>query len=128
MAALSGTAGSVAWTTSGTASFGEITEWSLAINMDPVETTSFGDSWADFVASIRTATGSFTGNFDRNDTAQGSAIAYALAGSAVNLRLYAGTSYFGGSAYITGLEPAITIAGKADVAYNFQSVGAWTLT
>lgn len=128
MAPISGTAGSVVIVAGGTSVVGEIAEWSASFVMDPVETTAFGDNWMEFVASVRGVTGSFQGNWDRSDAVQGSVIAYQMAGSALTLRLYAGTSYYSGSAFLTGMEPAISQKGKGDVAFNFTGNGAWTLT
>ena len=125
MAAISGTAGSV---TIGTVLVGEIAEWSLDIGHSPVEVTAFGDNWQEYIPSLRNATGSFAGNFDTSDTAQTTLINSMLGGSAVALRCYVGTAkYFNaGTAYLTGLSPSISVAGKADVSYSFQVSGAVT--
>lgn len=129
MAPLTGTAGSVVTTTGGTTVIGELSEWALDISMSPVETTAFGDNWAEYIPSIRNATGSFAGNFDPADAAQGTMISSALGGSAVGLRLYAsGSKYFNlPTVYITGLSPSISQAGKADISYSFQNSGSATL-
>lgn len=129
MAALSGTAGSVVYTTGGTTNVGEIAEWSLDISHSPVETTAFGDNWADYVPSIRNATGSFSGNFDSTDTAQTSLINAMLGGSAVAMRFYVSPSkYFNvGTAYLTGMSPAISQTGKADQSFTFQVSAPVTL-
>lgn len=129
MAALSGTAGSVVYTTGGTTNVGEIAEWSLDISHSPVETTAFGDNWADYVPSIRNATGSFSGNFDSTDTAQAALINAMLGGSAVALRCYVSSSkYFNvGTAYLTGMSPAISQTGKADNSFTFQVSAPVTL-
>ena len=127
MAALSGTGGSVLV---GTALCGEISEWSLDISHSPVETTAFGDNWAEYVPSIRNATGSFGGNFDPADTTQTVLINSMLGGSAVALKLYvSGTKYFTlGTAYLTGMSPSINQAGKADVTYAFQNAAPVVFT
>lgn len=123
MAALSGTAGSVVYMTGGTTVVGEIAEWSLDLSHSPVDATAFGNNWAKYVPSIRNATGSFQGNFDSADSAQASLISAMLAGSAVAFRLYvSGTKYFNvGTAYLTGLGPAISQTGKGDAAFSFQN-------
>lgn len=125
---LSGTAGSVVYTTGGTTTVGEISEWSLDLSMSPVETTAFGDNWARYLPSIRNATGSFAGNFDPADAMQTNLVNAMLAGSAIALRLYvSGSKYFNlGTAYVTGLSPSISQAGKADVSYAFQNSGPAT--
>ena len=66
----SGTAGSVVYMTGGTALVGAIGEWSLSLSHSPVETTTFGEGWQNYIPSIRGFTGSFSGNFDQSDTQQ----------------------------------------------------------
>lgn len=125
MAAISGTAGSV--TAAGTV-IGEMAEWALDLAHSPVETTAFGDSWQDYVPSLRGATGSFSGNFDHTNAVQTALINTMLGGSAVALKLYVdATKYFNvGTAYLTGQNNAVSVAGKADVGWNFQVSGPVT--
>ena len=129
MAALSGTAGSVVYTTGGTTLVGEISEWRMDVTMAPVETTAFGQSWNTFIPSTRGATGSFSGNFDPNNAVQGSVISAMLGGSAIALRLYASNSkYFNiGTAYVNSMGPAISQKGKGDVQFGFTVSDALTL-
>jgi len=125
MPALSGTAGSV---TIGTVPVGEIAEWSLDLRHSPVDVTAFGDNWERYVPSIRGATGSFSGNFDDADAAQSTLRNSMLGGSAVALRLYVSPNkYFNvGTAYLTGMSPAVSVAGKADTGHDFQVSGPVT--
>lgn len=126
--ALSGTAGSVAYMTGGTAKVGSIAEWSLDLSHSPVETTAFGDQWQEYIPSIRNATGSFSGNFYDGDSAQASLVSAMLGGSAVAFRLYVGTAkYFNiGTAYLTGHGPSISNDGKAETSFDFQVSGPVT--
>jgi hypothetical protein len=128
MGAYSGTAGSVVYLTGGTTLVNEIAEWSLDIAMSPVETTAFGDQWADFVPSIRNATGSFSGNWEGTAAAQSSLETAMLGGVAVALRLYvAGTTYYNvPTAYLTGQGNSVSQTGKADVSWDFQAAAAVT--
>lgn len=125
MAALSGTAGSVV--AAGTV-VGEMAEWSLDLSHSPVEVTSFGDNWQEYIASIRGATGSFSGNFDSADTMQGVLVNSMLGGSAVALKLYVSTTkYFNiGTALLTGQTNGISVAGKGEASWNFQVSGPVT--
>ena len=127
MAALSGTAGSIV--AAGTA-VGEMAEWSLDIGHSPVQVTAFGDVWEEYIPSLRNATGTFSGNFDTSNTVQTALTNAMLGGSAVALSFYVSpTKYFAaGTAYLTGMSPAISVAGKADVSYNFQASGPVTFT
>ena len=129
MAALSGTAGSAVYMTGGTAVIGEVSEWTLTLGMDPVETTAFGDNWDEFLPSVRNASGSFMGNFDPADAQQLSLVNAFLGGSAIALRLYtSGAKYWNiGTAYQTGLENAISQKGKSDASYSFTVSGPVTL-
>ena len=86
---ISGTAGSVVYMTGGTTVVGEITEWNLDLSMSPVEVSAFGDNWKRSIPSIRAASGSFSGNFAGDDTAQTSLRNAMLGGSAIALRLLA---------------------------------------
>lgn len=129
MAALSGTAGSVIYMTGGTTLVGEIAEWRLDVSMSPVETTVFGNSWNQFIPSTRGATGTFSGNFDPANGAQGSVVAAMMGGSAIALRMYvSGTKYFNiGTAYVNSMGPGISQKGKADIQFGFTASDAVTL-
>ena len=125
MAGFSGTAGSV---TVGTVLIAGISEWSLDISMSPVETTDFSDSWDSFVPSTRTATGSFSGNFQLSDTGFTTLQNSMLGGSAIALRLYMNaTKYWNiGTAYLSGFSPSISQKGKGEISFNFQNSGPIT--
>ncbi len=128
MAALSGTAGSVVYTTGGDTTVGNISEWSLDLSHSPVEVTAFGDDWQLYVPSIRGATGSFSGNFDHADTPQTDLLDDVLDGTAFGLRLYMDASkyFLIGTAYITGMSPSTSQAGKSDISFDFQVSDAVT--
>jgi hypothetical protein len=129
MAATSGTAGSVVYMTGGTTLVGEIAEWRMDFTMSPVETTAFGQAWNTHIPSTRGATGSFSGNFDPANGAQGSVVAAMLGGSAVALRLYVNTTkYFNvGTAYINSMGPGISQKGKGDIQFGFTASDTVTL-
>jgi uncharacterized membrane protein len=126
--ALSGTAGSVAYITGGTAAVGSIKEWSLSLTHNPVETSAFSDEWQTFIASLRGATGSFAGNGDVNDATHTSLRNAMMGGSAVALRFYNGPDWFweAGTAYLTGNERSISNEGKLELSYDFTVSGAIT--
>lgn len=126
MAQLSGTAGSVV---AGTVTVGEISEWSLNLSASTVDVTAFGDNWIEKIVSVRDASGSFSGNMDLADTAQGTLINSMLGGSAVALKLYASaTKYWNvGTAFVTGMGPAISQTGKGEISFDFETSGPVTL-
>ena len=129
MAANSGTAGSVVYMTGGTTVVGEIAEWRADFSMSPVETTTFGDAWNEFIPSTRGATGSFSGNLDPADAVQGSVISAMLGGSAIALRLYINTTKYWniGTAYVNSMGPGISQKGKGDVQFGFTVSGPVSL-
>lgn len=126
MAAISGTAGSVVYVSGGTPVIDELTEWSLSIANDTVETTAWGDTWKEFLPLIPGATGSFSGNHSHGSVQLGLGTALAT-GTLVGLKLYLNaTQGYSGSAYLTGQNPATSITGKADTSYDFTMSGAVT--
>lgn len=124
MAVFSGTAGSVVIIVSGTAAVQGINEWSLDIQSPTVEVTEFGQTWDQFVPSVRNWTGSFSGN---KHNAVNSVDNSVLGGSVVTVQFYeSATKYWAGSAYITGMSPSLSLKGKGDITYNIQGHGAIT--
>lgn len=129
MAALSGTLGSIVFTTGGTTVVGEMKEWSLDMQMDTPDATAFGDTWREFVSGIKTWTGSFSGNFDGSDSAQTSLRSAFLAGSVCSYRFAVDSShYFAGSALINGQSPSTSFDGLATTEFSIQGTGALTYT
>lgn len=124
MTAASGTIGSVIYTTGGTTTVDEIAEWALDISHGPVDSTAFGDNWADYVPSVRNATGSFSGNFDPDDAGQSSLVNAMLGGSALGLKLYLGSAlnFDVQTAYLTELAPAVSVDGEVETGFSFQAI------
>ena len=127
MAALSGTAGSVVYTTSGTTLIVGMREWSLDFSMDPPDVSRFGVAWRVFIQGIREYSGSFGGLVD-TDASYVTLRNAALGGSVVALRLYEGTSTYWniGTAYLTGMSPSTSYEGAAEVSFDFQGSDALT--
>lgn len=124
MAALSGTAGSVFI---GTVQIGELREWNIEPSMDPVDTSAFGDTWAEFIASIKKWTGSAQGNWLPSDAGQTAMKNAFTGGSVIGFAgAYAGGSV-SGSALITSMPIALTLDGKGDIEYQLQGTGPLTL-
>ncbi len=128
MAAFSGIMGSVTSSTGGTILVAGISEWTLDMSMSTVETTAFGETWDSKVPSVRTATGSFSGNREQTDTGATALMNSFLGGSAVILRLYEdATKYFLiGTAYFTSYSPTVSVKGKGELSYNFDVSGPVT--
>lgn len=128
MSELSGTAGSVVLydASAGTAAIIGVSEWSIDFTNNTVETTAFGDTWADRISGIKDWGGSFSGNRD-TDTSQTTLVNGALAGSVMGFRFYdAAATYWSGSAILNGFGPSIAVDGKGDVSFDFEGKGALT--
>ena len=128
MATFSGTAGSVVYSFAGSVLIEGIGEWSLDFSMSPPEATTFGDSNDVYVPSVRTATGSFSGNADTTSSGQDTIQAKFLNGDVRSLRLYESASkYFDcGTISFTGLSDTVSVKGKGETSYNFQVHGLIT--
>ena len=128
MAAFSGTAGSVTAFSSPSLLTG-ITEWSFDLSMSPVESTAFGDVWEESVNSVRSATGSFSGNWSDSLTG-GEAIVLAdiLGGIGFRLDLWesAAVRWTLGTCFLTGVNNSINVKGKSELTYNFTAQGIVT--
>ena len=125
MGALSGTAGSVVYFNGIDNVIGEIGEWSLDLSATPVDVTAFGDTSERFVQNLARATGSFSGNLDPSNGAQGSVRSDFLNGANVRLLFhYTGSDYVDAiKAHVTGISPTVSVDGKPDVSYDFQVTG-----
>jgi len=128
MPAFSGTAGSVTTFTGGTILALGIAEWTLDGSMSPVESTSFGNQWDEYVPSVRNATGSFSGNREQTDSGQSALVTSYLGGSVLALRLYENATKYWliSTAYITGMSPTVSVKGKGDMSFTFQVSGPVT--
>ncbi len=111
----------------GANSVAEINKWSLNISADKIPVHKFGDQWQNFLASLRGATGSLSGNWDMTDTNGQVALQNAvLAGNPVTLDLYTNaTNKYSGSAL---LDEAVDTDNTKEVAisFNFTFTGAVT--
>lgn len=125
MTALSGLAGSVIWFDGSDAVVGEIAEWSLDLSGAVVAVTAFGDGDDRYVPNLARATGTFSGNFDPEDSGQ-AAMRSALAnGTPVRLILASTAADYVDTlaAFVTGGKPAIGVSGKVQMSYDFQVRG-----
>lgn len=129
MAVLSGTSGSVVIGAFGVGvEVAEIRSWTLTVEANTVDTTTFGESWTDHTLSILNWTGTFSGFEDTGDAMQSSMYSQMTAGSAfiVNFVLdnTAGTpSRYSGTAVMTGKTVEHTFDGVAQTVFNVRGVG-----
>lgn len=130
MAGASGLFGSVVLTTGGTTRVEGIGEWSLDVAMTTQEVSEFGDQWKVRLQGQREATFSFGPNGIAGTATQKTLRDYMLAGSAVGLRLYeTETNYWTiGTAWLTGMNRAINVAGKLETGFDGEASGSITYT
>lgn len=124
--AITGTGGSA---NIGANKIAEIANWSLDMEADDVDTTTFdSNGWKEFLAGLKEWSGSMEGNFKANDTnGQKAILAAWLAGTPLTLNLkVSSTITFSGSAYV---KPSIEVPvdDKASFSCDFQGTGVLTL-
>lgn len=108
----------------------EITNWSLDMSADDIDTTSFdSEGWRERIQGIKEWSGSFEGNFKPDDDQGQAALINAwLNGEKVTLELQVNaTVKFSGDALVT---PSIEMPAddKAGFSCDFQGTGPLALT
>lgn len=126
MAHISGKVGQVDATGAGAATETVgIKSWTLDYVVDTLETTDFDDAGIKtYIVGCSGWSGSFEGYKDTTPVG--------LAGAAITMKLHessvATTSYWTGSAFITGIHVNTSHDGIVTYAYDFQGTGALTIT
>ncbi len=129
MAAVSGKGGTILY---GGVSVASLNNWSLDIDTNMLEVTSFTTSnvvWRTFAAGLNGASGSVSGFWDSASTAQDDMRTNSLvpASAAVVLELDQTVGgKFSGTAFLSRQSPSASIDGTADVSYDLQFTGAVT--
>jgi len=103
-----------------------IDSWSLNPAIGTAEVTAYGDSAKAFISTIREWTVTCGGTLDKSDAKQDAALdqfASTASSTSWTLRLYDSTSYWTGSAYLTGATINSQVGDKVSVTYNFQGTG-----
>jgi predicted secreted protein len=124
MAVLTGLTGSIGI---GSSKVAETSDWKVDYSADMLESTSFGgDGTKTFLPGLKEWNGSTNSNFDQTDTTGQKAMQDAfLNGTSVALKLYVdATHYYGGTAYIKKISPAVQVNQIVKVAFDFQGSGA----
>lgn len=120
MAVLKGYAGNIK---AGTTVIGEMSDWSLDVNADIVDTSAFGDEWKTKVATQKDWSGSCNGRLDTSDSGQ-SALTI---GADVTMNFYVdSTHYYSGNAVVESISRSAAVAGTVDVTFNFTGNGELT--
>jgi len=104
----------------GTSTIGEMSEWTLDVSADIVDTSAFGDEWKKKTSTQKDWTGSCTGRLDPGDAGQ---TALAI-GSEVTLNFYVdATHYFSGAAVVESISRSAAVADLVTVTFNFTGNG-----
>lgn len=124
MAAAAGKDGSV---DVGANTVAELSEWSLDVSQDLLESHSFGDDWKENIGGLREWSGSASGSWDMSDTNGQKALQDALLSTvatvSLTLNVNASNAY-SGDAYITSINVGAAVDGKVEVTFNFQGNGS----
>jgi hypothetical protein len=115
----------ISTTGSGNASSITQTEWTLNMNTDKVEVTSFGDANKTYVQGLKDIQGTLAGFWDDSD-----AKLFTAADSTDGIKMYlypssdAPTKYFYGPAW---LDASINtgVSGAVAISANFSANGSW---
>lgn len=108
-----------------------IDTWSLNNTIETVDVTSYSDNTRVRKQTFRDWTAEVSGTLDRSDAQQAALLDQFEDGTlaAVNLRLYTGSSsYYGGSAIISGGSIESAVADRVNVSFSFQSAGDLSYT
>lgn len=107
----------------------EITNWSLDIEADMLESTNFDSSgWRQYVAGLKGWSGSFEGEWKMSDTTGQKALQDALlGGTTVSIKLDVnGTNNYTGTAYISTQGVETPVDDLVTVNFDYQGSGALT--
>lgn len=111
---------------------GNLQSATLTMNIGTVDTTGFGDTWAEYIALVKSWGLSVTCAYDNVDAGVAILQTEFMSGDCVQTSLCmfvntaATTSYFLGDSIITGFS--LSIAGPDTVTLTFLGNGALTLT
>ena len=129
MGTLKGYSGSV---TAGGTAIGEIRNYSLNISSDVQEVSTLGSAWAKNTSTLKRWTGSLEAHFDVADSGQDSLRAGLLAGTAVDVVLFAGGTSgagnvsYSGSLVIESMDITNDVAGIVTVSISGTGNGELT--
>jgi predicted secreted protein len=111
----------------------DITSWSLDVDRDKKEITSFADSnlpWRDYVGGLVGASGKLEGNLNMGDTTGQLALWQSLTSDTpLSMSFYTDATHnFAGSILITKFSPKAPIDDLETVGYDFTVTAAVTYT
>jgi predicted secreted protein len=107
----------------------EITNWTLDIEADMLESTNFdSNGWREYIAGLKGWTGSFEGQWKMSDINGQKALQDALlGGTTVSIKLDVnGTNNYTGSAFISTQGIETPVDDIVSVSFDFQGTAALT--
>ncbi len=109
----------------GGVTIGEMSDWSLDVSADIVDTSAFSDEWKKKVGTQKDWTGNCSGRLDTTNAGQSALIV----GSEVTLQFYIDDiHYYEGDAIVESISRSAAVAGTIDVTFNFTGNGELTYT
>ena len=126
MAVFSGNRGMVY---AGAAQVANVTNWSLTVEADNLDSSAMGTEWRTFITGIKQWSGTIDAHWDLTNDAQ-KALFDALTGSTlVSLKLYIdSTKNFSGDAMITSADTTVPFDGIETITFNYQGNGELTMS
>lgn len=130
MAAISGKKALVEY--GGAVFVNNIDQWSLDVENDMLDTTSFTTAalqWRSFIAGLSQWSGGIGGNFDAASTAQNDLRTNTLTPTTAQIRLYfdsSGGANLRGSVLLRRASFGAEVSGKGTAGYDFQGTGTLT--
>ncbi len=122
MAVLKGYSGNIK---SGTTTIGEMSDWSLDVNADIVDTSAFGDEWKKKTATQKDWSGSCSGRLYPADAGQTAL----TIGADVTMRFYVDSShYYSGAGIVESISRSASVGGVIEVTFNFTGNGELSYT
>ncbi len=113
---------------------GELSEWTIDVELETDEDTEFQDDWKTHLVGLASWSGSMSGSFDPSDTYQKEIhdliVASTPTGSVADARFQLEDSgdYYSGTIIINSASIGAGIAGKVTAEYGFIGTGALTCT
>ena len=109
----------------------ETSNWSLDISTDTIDVTAHGDEWREFIAGLRSWSGSIEASWDMTDTNGQKALQDLMTGTpaVIAVELYANASnYYSGDIWVTGISVGTPVEGKVSVSFDFTGNGQLSYT
>lgn len=106
---------------------GKLTDWSISVSGDNLETTSLGDQWQTFIQGVKGWQGKISGYMIADeDTSQGAVMNALLTGNGdlvLQLQLGQGRGYFEGLTKVTNMNVGVNVKNPESFDASFVGNG-----